>query len=186
MKQLRKEIMIRTRLKNKANKTKAEEDQKKYRKQRNLVVKLNKKAKRAYYNSLDPLKVGKEGAFWKTFKPLFSDKEASRDIILVENGEILSNEKRISECFNEYFSNVTDTLNITTHDNISDISISIDPIVNAINKYAQHPSILLIREHTVSSEPFRFSPVHSLDVLNEITALNPGKKEQRTNTDKHA
>ena len=59
MKQLRKEIMIRTRLKNKANRTKAEEDQKKYRKQRNLVVKLNKRAKRAYYNSLDPLKVGK-------------------------------------------------------------------------------------------------------------------------------
>ena len=78
MEQLRKEIMIRTRLKNKANRTKAEGDQKKYRKQRNLVVKLNKRAKRAYYNSLDPLKVGKEGAFWKTFKPLFSDKEASR------------------------------------------------------------------------------------------------------------
>ena len=81
--------MIRTRLKNKASKTKAEEDQKNYPKQRNLVVKLNKSAKRAYYNSLDSLEVGKEGAFWKTFKPLFSDKEASRKIILVENGEIL-------------------------------------------------------------------------------------------------
>ena len=87
--------MIRTRLKNKENKTKAEEDEKKYRKQRNLVVKL-KRAKRAYYNSLDPLKVGKEGAFWKTFRPLLSDNEASRKIILVENGEILSDDKRIS------------------------------------------------------------------------------------------
>ena len=106
---------------------------------------------------------------------MFSDKEASRKIILVENGEILSNDKRISECFNEYFINVTDTLNITTHDNISDISISVDPIVNAINKYAQHPGILLIREHTVSSVPFRFSPVYSLDVLNKINALNSDK-----------
>ena len=125
MKQLQKEIMIPTRLKNNANKTKAEEDQKKYRKQRNLVAKLNKRAKRAYYNSLDPLKVGKGDAFWKTFRPLFSDKEATRKIILVENGEILSNDKRIRECFNEYFINVTDTLTITTHDNISDISIVI-------------------------------------------------------------
>ena len=104
---------------------------------------------------------------------MFSDKEASRKIILVENGEILSNDKHISECFNEYFINVTDALSITTHDNISDTSISIDPIVNAISKYAQHPSILLIIEHTVSSEPFRFSPLYLLDVLNEI---NSGKK----------
>ena len=96
-------------------------------------------------------------------------------LILVENGEILSNDKLISECFNEDFTNVTDTLNITTHDNISDISISIDPIVNAINKYVQHPSILLIREHTVSSEPFCSSPVYSLDVLN-VNALNSGKR----------
>ena len=35
MKQLRKEVMMQTRLKNKANRTKAGEDHKKYRKQRN-------------------------------------------------------------------------------------------------------------------------------------------------------
>ena len=107
---------------------------------------------------------------------MFSDKEASRKIILVENGEILSNHKHISECFNEYCINVTDTINITTHDNISGNSISIGPIVNAISKYVQHPSILLIRERTVFLEPFRFSPVYSLDVLNEINALNSGEK----------
>ena len=55
-------------------------------------------------------------------------------------------------------------------------SISIDPMVNAVNKYAQQPSILLIREHTVSSKLFRFSPAYSLDALNEINALNSGKK----------
>ena len=107
---------------------------------------------------------------------MFSDKEPSRKIILVENGELLSNDKRISECFNEYFINVTDTLNIIKHDNISDISRTIDPIVDAISKYAQHPSILLIREHTAYSEPFRYSPVYALDVLNEINALYTGKK----------
>ena len=42
-----KEIMVRTRLENKANRKKAEEDGKKCRKQRNLVVKLNNRAKRA-------------------------------------------------------------------------------------------------------------------------------------------
>ena len=51
----------------------------------------------------------------------------------------------------------------------------IEPIVNAKSKYAQHPIILLIREHTVSSEPFRLSLAYLLDVLNEINALNSGK-----------
>ena len=105
-----KENMKRTRLKGKANRTKSEEDLRKYRKQRNLVVKLNKRVKRAYYNNLDPLRVRKRATFWKTFKSLFSDKKGNRKIILVENGEILLDEKRISECFNENFINITDTL----------------------------------------------------------------------------
>ena len=70
-KQLRIEIMVRTRKKNKANRTKAEEDHKQCRKQRNLAVKLNKRATRSYCNSLDPLKVGKGDSFSKTVKPLF-------------------------------------------------------------------------------------------------------------------
>ena len=44
-KQSRKEIMIRTKLKNKASRTKAEKDHKQCRKQRNLVFKLNKRVK---------------------------------------------------------------------------------------------------------------------------------------------
>ena len=116
--------MIQTRIENKANRTKDNEDHNQYRKQRNLDVKLNKRAKRAYGNSLVPLKVGKGDIFWKTFKPLFSDKETCRKIILVENGEILSNDKRISECFNEDFINVTDTFNIIPQDNISDSNVS--------------------------------------------------------------
>ena len=78
--------------------------------------------------SLDQLKVGKGDAFFNTFKPLFSSKEARRRLILIEC---------IKECLNEYFVNAIDTVNITSHDNISRISLSIDPIANAISKYAQ-------------------------------------------------
>ena len=168
--------MKRTRLKNKANRTKCEEDLQKYRKQRNLVVKLNKRVKRAYYNNLDPSRVGKGDTLWKTFKPLFLDKEGNRKIILVGNGEILSDDKRISECFNEYFINITDTLNIVAHDIVIDINTSEDPVLNAISKYAQHPSILPMREHVASRENFEFTPADSLGVLTEINALNTGKK----------
>ena len=58
-KNLRKAMMLRTNLKNTANITKDQEDIRKYRKQRNLVVKMNKIAKREFYTSLDPKKVEK-------------------------------------------------------------------------------------------------------------------------------
>ena len=71
-KELRKAMMLRTRLKKIANKSGSEYDIKRYRVQRNLVVKMNKDAKRTYYSKVNPTEAGKEKTFWKTFKPLFS------------------------------------------------------------------------------------------------------------------
>ena len=51
-KELRQAIVKRTRLKNIANETKREEDIKRYRQQRNLVVKVNTNAKCTYYKSI--------------------------------------------------------------------------------------------------------------------------------------
>ena len=48
---IRKEIMTRSRLKNKANKSGKEEDLKAYKKQRNLVLKLNRKTKKNFLKS---------------------------------------------------------------------------------------------------------------------------------------
>ena len=77
-KELKKAIMVRTRLKNKSNQTRTEEDFRKYRQQRNLVVMLNRAAKRNVFSQLDPKEVGKDKNFWKTVKPLFTDKHLGR------------------------------------------------------------------------------------------------------------
>ena len=71
-KQLRKAIMKRSQLKNKANKTKAPDDFASYKKQRNLVVRLNKEAKHTFFDSLDTSKDSK--SFWDNCKPYFSNK----------------------------------------------------------------------------------------------------------------
>ena len=44
--------------------------------------------------------------FWKTFKPLFSEKEVPGfdKLILVENETIILINKDIAECMNSYFS----------------------------------------------------------------------------------
>ena len=175
-KTLRKAMMQRTRLKNIANKTGNKDDLKRFRKQRNLVVKLNRDAKRNFYSNIDPTKAGKEKVFWKTFKPLFSSSQANNKIILVEGEEIISDDKQIAECFNSYFANIVDTINIPPDVTANDYEPIDDPVLNAINKYANHPSILRIKERFTSWETFEFSKVDHTLVYSEIMHLDKTKK----------
>ena len=55
-KNLRKAIMKRSTLKNKANRTKLQDDIAKYQKQRNLVVKLHRDSKLRYFDNLETSK----------------------------------------------------------------------------------------------------------------------------------
>jgi hypothetical protein len=108
-KSLRKAIMIRSRLKNIANITKDPEDWRNYCNQRNLVVKLNRRAKVSYFNSAD-IKMG--GNFWKTCKPFFSDKSITGGdrILLLEGDVLVQDETSIANLFNKYFNTITHNL----------------------------------------------------------------------------
>ena len=72
IKNKRKAIMLRSRLKNISNKTKNADDILKYKKQRNIVIKLNKEQKEAYFNNCNLLTSTKP--FWDKCKPYFSNK----------------------------------------------------------------------------------------------------------------
>ena len=176
-KELRKAMMLRTRLKKIANKSGSEYDIKRYRVQRNLVVKMNKDAKRTYYSKVNPTEAGKEKNFWKTFRPLFSSTyTATGKIILVGKEAILSDDKDVAECFNSYFANVVETLNIPP-EVIEEYEKSPDPVVDAINKYASHPSIKKIRVMHGTREKFEFSNVDPTQVFSEIYRLKNQRKQ---------
>ena len=70
---LRRAIMNRSRLRRIANKTKHPKDVAEYMKQRNIVVRPNKEAKKTYYENLDPNEVGKNKVFWRAFNSLLSN-----------------------------------------------------------------------------------------------------------------
>ena len=74
-----------SKLKNKANKTKLLIDIRNYKRQRNYVVNLNKKAKFEYFSRYY-CKDGK--AFWVKCKSYFSNKhsKADNDIVLNKDG----------------------------------------------------------------------------------------------------
>ena len=70
-KELRKVNMKRSRLKNKLNKSKANENWIAFKRQRSFYVKLLCQSKKSYYSQLDPNVVSDNKQFWKTVKPIF-------------------------------------------------------------------------------------------------------------------
>lgn len=70
---LRKEIMIRSQLRNKANKTGKTSDFLKYKKQRNKITKINNKKKKEFLKLNKP-KGTKCKDFWSYCRPYFSNK----------------------------------------------------------------------------------------------------------------
>ena len=72
-KNLRKEIMLRSKPRNVYLKTRTNESKQLYNKQRNLCVTLFRKAKNDYFSTLDNRIVSDNRKFWKAVKPLFSE-----------------------------------------------------------------------------------------------------------------
>ena len=86
--------------------------------------------------------------------------------------------KQIAECFNSYFANIVDTLNFPPDVIANDYEPIDDQVLNVINKYANHPSILRIQERFTSWETFEFSKVDHTIVYSEIMHLDKIKKKQ--------
>ena len=74
----------------------------KFKVQRNLVVKLNKKARKSYFETTDPKQDAK--GFWNACKPYFSDKVSGVQgkIILVERNSIISDDRDVCSTFNTF------------------------------------------------------------------------------------
>ena len=100
-----KEMMHRSRLRNNFNKNPTEENEKLYKKQRNFSVSLLKREKKNYYNNID-LKIFEDNKkFWRSIKPLFSNKQKylDRNITIMEDDKIFS-ENPVAEKLNNYSS----------------------------------------------------------------------------------
>ena len=82
-KSLRKEIMLRSRLRNKFLKTKTEVSKQLYNKQRNLCVILLRKAKINYSFERENRVLKDNRKIWKTVNPLFSEKGYQKESITI-------------------------------------------------------------------------------------------------------
>ena len=180
-KELSREIMKRSRLRNDFLRKKTEETCKLFVKQRNKCVSLLKKAKKEYYQNLDEKNVIDNKKFWKTVKPLLSDKSVSREKInLTENEKMLTSESETAETLNNFFSNIVKKLNIPKFNSNNSVTKNIkDPVFKAILKYKNHPSILAIQKYS-KNKTFHFKEVNFGEVEKEILKLDKTKASQKT------
>ena len=104
--------MLRSKLKNRENRSKDKRDIKMYKQQRNLVVRLKKDSKFSYFSNLDIRKESRP--FWGACKPYFTNKHSRGDIsiMLVEKQELILSEKNVCSIFNSYFGNIVQSLNL--------------------------------------------------------------------------
>ena len=173
---IRKAIMTRSRLLNRYRKNKLESSRLEYNKQRNRCVKMLRETKKEFYNNLEVKSVTDNRRFWKTIKPNFSDKSLKDEkITLVENDKIVSEDSELAKIFNDYFSNIVKNLNI---ERIDGPKQHLDPVINAIKMFENHPSILKINESINKDEIFSFAPVSTDDIRKEIENLDSTKSTQ--------
>ena len=79
--ELRKAVMIQSKLRNDFNKIKTKSPESAYKKQRNLCTYFFRKAKCDYYSTLEPSNVTDNKKFWRMAKALFSDRFLSNESI---------------------------------------------------------------------------------------------------------
>ena len=156
------------------HKTKSVEDLIKNKKQRNLVVKLNKNCKKEFFNNLETKENSK--SFWNKCKPYFSNKHSKgdSDILLIEKDELLLKNKKVADVFNSYFQSITDSLDLFewplgSKDQIYD---SIDRIIDS---FQFHPSIKNIKRNYKITSKFSFKPVSEEFVKDIVNNLSSNK-----------
>ena len=142
----------------------------KYRKYRNYTVKLRKTSIRKYIE-ICTVNAGSP-EFWKTIKPLISDKMCVSDnITLLENDVIVNKPDDVCNIMNNYFVNMAGDIGSSDCNRC----ITTDTVLNGIiDEYESHESVQFIRNNHQAYYSFEFAPVTS-DCVYKLTKLNVKK-----------
>ena len=101
---------------------------------------------------------------------------ASHNISLINENNIISENKEIAEIFNDFFSTAATNLGIDKGEiYITEATDINDPILKAIKKYETHPSIKKITETISIIDKFNFSSVSCDDMKCIVNDLDISK-----------
>ena len=158
--------MKRSKLRNTFNKERSSENWQNYKRQRNICSNILKSTKKTFFETLNINEITDNRKFWKTVKPFFTDKsKTSKNIVLTEKNKTLNSNKKISNTFNEYFTNIIQGLNL--RESTGNINVE------------NEESCKKIKEN-FGNENFSFETVSKKDILDLIKEL-PGNKATGSN-----
>ena len=101
-----------------------------------------------YYGSHDISKIIDNKIFWKTISLLILNKRYSTNfkIALLKNEKILSEESKVGDTFNKFFSSVVRELKIEKDDNLlTDVREETDQVLKPIKKYKNYASVFQMK-----------------------------------------
>ena len=109
--------------------------------------------------------------FWQTIQPNFTDETLKDErITLADGNKVITEEKDALKKFKDQFAKIVETLKI---DRPIFSDLSDDPVLNAIENFSRHASVLKIKEMRDS-----FKLVTTEDICEEILALDVSKATQ--------
>ena len=110
-------------------------------------------------------------------KPLFSDKiQTSTATTLLENDELVNDNKVVVNISKDYFVNITDSLNTPiVSENLTPTNQIIDPLDIVLTKYKFHPSVKLINERVQAKPIFECKHTSSQEAVVQLHKLSPKK-----------
>ena len=97
-------------------------------------------------------------------------------VVLVENEKIINDDQEVAQTFNDYFDNAVKSLGISENKILlKESQPSLGKVLDAINMYETHPSIIKIKENVTVDKKFSFSPVSLQAIRTELKALSTKK-----------
>ena len=170
--------MLRSRLKNIFNKQRSDENWNNYKKQRNFCVKLLRQTKKKYFSDINVKSISDNKKFRKTIKLFFSNKGLNtNNMMLVEENEIVREEKIIANIMNNYFTNINTHLKFKPTK--TDLKAHLESITDTFQNHESIQRIKLANFHSKSS--LKFNSVSELEVNKEILNLSSKKATRKGN-----
>ena len=99
----------------------------------------------------------------------------NKKIVLIEDNNIICDDKKVADKMNTHFSNVVPFLDINGYECNYSYNNDIDEIQNCVNKFQTHPSIIKIKENINMTEPFFFAIPSIPEIQADLENLNKNK-----------
>ena len=181
-KELRKDIMDRSRLRNKYLKYPSRENFVNMKKMNNKCNSICRKSKIKYLKRSAEKGISSSKQFWNFIKPFLTNKGCITndfiiDFTIIRDGDaFIDKESKLMEMFNSHYIYIVEKiLSVPPENYVIDINNTQEINERVITKYERYPSILKIKNNFVSSITFDFTKAKAAGVNTLLKQTSPKK-----------